>query len=323
MHDYQKEKSGVKMNNLHVIFGMGPLGRYTAESLLKKGCRVRMISRKGTMTDPPGGAELVAADIMNKDEIVPLTDGAESIYQCAQPAYHHWAQEFPALQNSVIEAAANAGAKLIAAENLYMYGDTNGVPMTETTSFNPCSRKGEVRGKMTETLFSAHSSGKIRAASVRGSDFFGPWEQINGKMIFAAAVKRKPVNMLGSLIQPHTFTYVKDFGYALATAGTDERALGKAWHVPSGAAYTGQQLLDILSAQLGYKVKGMAAGKLILSLIGLFDKGAKEVIEMLYEFTSPFVMDSSLMEKTFGLTYTPMEQRITETLEWAKEYVKG
>lgn len=306
------------MNSLHVIFGTGPLGRYTAEALLEKGRRVRLVNRSGKMEMPPAGAELLKADILNHSVTFPLVEGAAAIYQCAQPAYHRWQQEFPQLQDAVIRLAAESGAKLVAAENLYMYGNTHGKPMTESTPHNPCSKKGKVRSEMSKTLFEAHQSGKIRAAAVRGSDFFGPWEPIQGEMLFKAALQRKTINALGSLDQPHTFTYVKDFGRALATAGDNDLALGKVWHVPSGPAITQQQLLDLVSKQLGYPLKGRPSGKFILSLIGLFNASAKELVEMLYEFNQPFILDGSAMEQTFGLTATPMEQRISETLEWAK-----
>jgi nucleoside-diphosphate-sugar epimerase len=127
--------------------------------------------------------------------------------------------------------------------------------------------------------------------------------------------------MLGNLNQPHSFTYVKDFGKALAIAGTDDRALGKGWHVPSGEAFTQKQLLDTLSKQLGYELKARATGKFMLNIIGLFNPSVKEVVEMLYEFNTPFVIDGSAMETTFGLKPTPMEQRIYETLVWARTQI--
>jgi nucleoside-diphosphate-sugar epimerase len=308
------------MIELHVIFGTGPLGRYTAEALLDKGNKVRLISRSGKMQSPPVGAEICKADALNPQETSPLVKGAASLYQCAQPAYHRWQEEFPPLQQAVLNLAIENRLKLVAAENLYMYGDTNGKPMMESTPFNPCSNKGKVRAAMAGELFDAHASGKVRVATVRGSDFFGPWEPINGEIIFKAALSKKTLNMLGSLNQPHTFTYVKDFGKALAVAGTDERATGKAWHVPSGEPVTQNQLLDLLSGKLGYPLKARPSGKFILTLVGLFNPPVKEVVEMLYEFNKPFVMDSTAMERTFGLSATPMEQRITETLEWAKTY---
>jgi nucleoside-diphosphate-sugar epimerase len=270
------------------------------------------------MDAPPTGAEVVKGNATNYAETISFVQGATAIYQCAQPAYHRWREEFPPLQNAIIKLAAESNAKFIAPENLYMYGNTHGEPMTEITPYNPCSKKGEVRTEMTKTVFDAHAKGEIRAATVRGSDFFGPWEPINGAMLFKAALQRKTLNMLGDLNQPHTFTYVKDFGKALAVAGTDERAIGKPWHVPSGKPYSQNELAELISKELGYTVKTRATGKMVLSIIGLFNKGAKEVVEMLYEFNEPFILNSEAMEKTFNLTPTPMEQRIRETLEWAR-----
>lgn len=306
------------MSDTHVIFGTGPLGRYTAESLIQMGHTVKLINRSGTMASPPIGAELIKADALTVSGSSGLFKDVTAIYQCSQPAYHRWKEEFPQLQDAILKIAIQNKAKLIVAENLYMYGNTFGNPVSEFTLHNPCTRKGKVRSEMSKKLFEAHKNGIIRAAAVRGSDFFGPWEPINGEMIFKAAIRRKTINLLGSLYQPHTFTYVKDFGKALATAGTNDSALGKVWHVPSGPAFTQEQILEIIARHLGYKLKYRVNGKMMLSLIGLFNPGAKEVVEMMYEFNSPFVMNSMAMQKKFGLKPTPMEQRITETLDWAR-----
>lgn len=305
-------------NALHVVIGTGPLGRFTAEALLGMGRRVRLISRRRKMGSPPAGAEVVAADARVPAETLDLFARAETVYQCAQPPYHRWVEEFPPLQEAILEAASAAGAKLVAAENLYPYGDTRGQPMVETMPFRPCSRKGAVRAPMAQALFAAHAAGRIRAAAVRGSDFFGPWEPVNGHMIFRRALEGRPANALGRLDQKHSFTYVKDFGQALATAGTDDRALGHAWHVPSGPALTQRELLDLISKELGRAVKARAAGRLLLGIAGLFNPDVREVLEMLYEFTGPFILDSTAMEETFGLRATPMEVRIRETLAWAR-----
>jgi nucleoside-diphosphate-sugar epimerase len=37
---------------------------------------------------------------------------------------------------------------------------------------------------------------------------------------------------------------------------------------------------------------------------------------MLYEFEEPFVLDSSKMERAFGLAATPFEQSIPATVAW-------
>jgi nucleoside-diphosphate-sugar epimerase len=270
------------------------------------------------MEAPPVGAEIVAADALEPAATAPLLAGATTVYQCAQPAYHRWAEEFPALQEAIVEAARSAGAKLVVAENLYVYGKPEGKALVETLPYRPCSKKGRVRSAMTEALFAAHQAGRVRASSVRGSDFFGPWEPITSGMVFKAALAGKPASLMGRLDVPHSFTYVKDFGRALAIAGTDDRALGRAWHVPSGPAMTQRELCDLLAAELGHPVKAQAAGRVLLSIVGLFNPGAREMVEMLYEFTEPFVIDGSDLERTFGLQATPMRTRLQETLEWLR-----
>src|SRR3712207_8505409 len=73
-----------------------------------------------------------------------------------------------------LEGAADAGAKLIAMENLYMYGPTDGRRITEDLPYAPNTRKGRVRARMSQELMEAHRSGRVRVAIGRASDFFGP-----------------------------------------------------------------------------------------------------------------------------------------------------
>lgn len=304
-------------SELHVIFGTGPLGKWTARELVAMGRRVRMINRSGKAGSLPSGVEVLKGDAYNLELNVQMTQGASAIYQCAQPEYYDWQAKFPALQEAILGAASRNGAKFIAAENLYMYGDTKGAPITEQTPYNPHTKKGRVRQQMTEAIFAAHGAGQVRAASVRGSDFFGPDDMIYTENLFLPALQGKPVNAMGRLDQPHTWTYAPDFGKALAIAGTRDEALGKVWHVPSNAPMTQQQVIDMISKQIGKPVKARVAGKTMLSLIGLFNKTLAEMPEMLYEFTQPFIMDSSKFTKVFGMQPTPMNAAVAETIAFA------
>ncbi|MEI6387616.1 MAG: NAD-dependent dehydratase, partial [Spirochaetota bacterium] len=80
------------------------------------------------------------------------------------------------------------------------------------------------------------------------------------------------------------------------------------------------ELISLVEKELGKPVKTQVAGAFLLGFFGLFNPGAKEMVEMLYEFTAPFIMDGSGMERTFGLAATPMETRIRETLDWARSH---
>jgi nucleoside-diphosphate-sugar epimerase len=54
----------------------------------------------------------------------------------------------------------------------------------------------------------------------------------------------------------------------------------------------------------------------MMRLVGLFVPGARETVEMLYEFTQPFVVDSSRIEGEFGLAATPVDEGVRRTVAW-------
>ncbi len=303
-------------SELHVIFGTGPLGKWTARELVKMGKRVRMINRSGKANDLPAEVELVQSDAYDTQKNIELTRGATTIYQCAQPHYYEWAEKFPPLQQAILDAAIANNAKIVVAENIYMYGDTHGAPMNEETPNHAHTKKGRVRQAMSEAIFDAVRHGNARAAVVRGSDFFGPDDPIYAELFFEPALNGKQVQMMGRLDQPHTFTYAPDFGKALALAGTRDEALGQIWHVPSDAALTQQQLLDLISAQVHKPVKVLLGSKLMLLALGVFVRDVREMVEMFYEFNQPFVMESQKFTQAFGMMPTPLRDAVRETVEW-------
>lgn len=266
----------------------------------------------------PEGAEVRAGDAYDRQSTAALVSGAAAVYQCAQPAYHQWDGNFPRMQASILAAAASAGAKLIAAENLYMYGDPQGRPLSEASPYRAHTRKGRVRQAMTEALFEAHRRGEVRAASARGSDFFGPHDAISAQLIFRPALQGKTLNLIGRLDVPHSFTYVADFGRTLAALGTREEALGRAWHVPSPAPLTQAELVALIGEELGRTLRARGSGALMLRALGLFNPAVAETVEMLYEWQRPFTMDSSACAQTFGIEPTPLREALRESLAWSR-----
>ncbi len=293
-------------HELHVVFGTGPLGIWTMRELIERGKRVRMINRSGRKDGLPDGVEIAKGDAYDVASTTALTRGAAAVYQCAQPPYNQWAGNFPRMQAAILDGAAANGARL----------DPNGRPLTEASPYAAHTRKGAIRQAMTEALFAAHRAGKLRVASARASDFFGPDDPIYGGLWYQPALVGKRLNMLGRLDMPHTFSYVPDFGQALAILGTREEGLGHAWHVPSPPPVTQAELLRLIGDAVGYKVKGLAAGALMVRLLGLVNPMVREISEMLYEWSKPFVMDSSAFQRTFGMQPTPLRAAIQATVAW-------
>jgi nucleoside-diphosphate-sugar epimerase len=305
-------------DELHVIFGTGPLGKWTARHLVEMGGNVRMVNRSGKADCLPPGVELIAGDAFDTANNLALTKGAATVYQCAQPHYQEWVEKFPALQRAILEAAAANGAKLVVGDNLYMYGHFEGI-LREDSPIAPNTRKGRVRAQMAQEVFEAHEMGRLRAAIGRASDFFGPDDSDLTGYAIQPAVEGKPANLLGRTDQPHTYTYIADFGKLLAVLGTREEALGEVWFAPSNPPLTQAEFVQLIETELGEPVRTRVGGPMMMRLLGLFNREIAETVEMLFLWTHPYVVDTSKAEKAFGLRPTPMKEAMRETLAWCKE----
>jgi nucleoside-diphosphate-sugar epimerase len=160
--------------DLHVVFGAGQVGTPLAARLLQAGKRVRVVRRSHGDVVP--GAEVLHGDAADASFCHRAAAGAAAVYHCMNPPYDTsiWAALVPRYMENLIAAAAEAGARLIVLDNLYMLGRSGGHPMNEDTPMNPCSRKGEIRARAADCLFDAHRRGEVRAVAARASDFYGP-----------------------------------------------------------------------------------------------------------------------------------------------------
>jgi nucleoside-diphosphate-sugar epimerase len=306
----------------HVVLGTGAIGRAIMDELVKRGEAVRMVNHSGKMAEVPAGVEVSAADLYDQTQVKEVTHGAKVVYQCSQPKYLEWVEKFPALQKSIIDGLTGSNTKLVLVENLYMYGDTKGMLLTEDLPHHPHTRKGKVRAEISKTAFEAHQAGKVRVTTGRGSDFFGPWglmTAVMGVRTFYPMLAGKPAQLIGDIDLPHTHTYIPDFGKALIILGEHDEADGQAWHVPNdNPRVTQREMVKMIAAEMGIEPKLSAMGRMMMQFGGLFVPEAKETVEMMFEFEQPFIVDSSKFEKTFGMKATPMQQAIKETVVWYK-----
>src|SRR5919108_3047545 len=313
----------MRMTIKHVVLGTGAIGRAVMEEMIQRGESVRMVNRSGNMDEVPAGVDVVASDLYDQAKVREVTRGAQVVYQAAQPNYNEWPEKFPLLQKSIIDGLTGSNTKLVLVENLYMYGETNGKPMTEDMPYNAHTRKGRVRAEISITAFNAHKDGRVRVTAARGGNFFGPWgtDSTMGARAFYPLLRGKPAQLIGRTNLPHSHTYVKDFGKALVILGESSEADGQAWHVPNDLPHLTQgEIIRMFAEEAGVEPKMTSMGKLMMRIGGLFIPEAKESVEMMYEFDQPFIVDSSKFEKVFGAKATPMREAIKETVAWYKSH---
>jgi nucleoside-diphosphate-sugar epimerase len=302
----------------HVVLGAGPVGRAVVAALAARGVTPAVVTRSGTAVP---SASSRTADISDPAQAAAAVAGAQVVFQCTSPAYHQWPAQFPALQASVVDAAAAAGALLVVAENLYGYGPGTGL-LTEDRPLTATTRKGAVRARLWQDLAAAHEAGRLRVVAGRASDFYGPGVgagSVVGDRFFGALLRGKPAEVLGDPDRLHTYTYIGDFGEALVALSETESTWGRPWHVPSAPAVTTRsfaaQAADLAGVAVpatGPRLRRLAPWQ--LRLVGLAVPAVREMPEMQYQFEQDWVVDYSAYAAAVGGRATPMRTALAATV---------
>jgi len=304
------------MSGIHVVLGTGPLGLGVIRTLRERGEEVRAVNRSGAASVPDGTA-IARADVSNREEVRSVCADASVVYFCLQPAYSDWPALFPPLLENTIDATAEADARLVVAENCYMYGPTDG-PLTEDLPYEATGKKGQTRAKMARTALQAHQDGRLEVTIGRASDFYGPHVTVSavGERVFANALRGKPINVVGNPDTRHTYTYIEDFADALVTLGSHDEAMGEAWHVPSAETITTREFIELVCEVAGTDSKIRPVPSWLFRVISSFSSELKEVRETMYMFEEPFVVDHSKYSEAFDADPTPHEEAIEQTVKW-------
>ena len=299
---------------LHVIVGKGPVGTTTAELLAAQGHRVRVLSRSGGVsTDAVEHRRVDAADAA---ALSAAAAGAAALYNAVNPAYHRWTTDWPPVAAALLTAAERSGAVLVTMANLYVYGRPTG-PMTPDSPLAATDTKGRVRVAMWRDALAAHEAGRIRMTEARAGDFVGPQvpaAQSHLVRQLPALRRGRRAWVVGDPDAPRSWSYLPDVAATLAVLGTDERALGRAWHVPSNPPRSQRQALGDLSRAMGRApapVSGLPWP--VLTAMGWVSPMMREVVDVRHQFDQEYVLDATATTQTFGLTPTPWDEVVAAT----------
>ncbi|MBL1076988.1 NAD-dependent epimerase/dehydratase family protein [Nocardia sp. 2] len=299
--------------SLHVIAGAGSTGGRAALLLAERGEQVRLLSRGG------GGPEhrlieRVRADVTDADRLTELTRGAATLINTAWAPYDRWPTEFPPLAAAVLSAAERTGAGYVALSNTYGYGLVDG-PMSESTPLAPFSVKGAVRARMWLDALAAHEAGRVRATEVRASAFLGAGAgSVYNLVVVPEVLAGRPAAYPGDLDVLKTWSHVDDVARTLVTVAVDDRSWGLPWHVPSHAISV-RALTSRIAEAAGVRAPLLTAqSRQDLAWAGSQDPVIAELIEMFYSLEYPDLIDASHTERTFGLSPTPLDVVVADTV---------
>ena len=301
--------------SLHVILGAGgSVSNYLVPILKENGEQIRLVSRSARQEK---GVECIQASLLDAAATAKAVEGADVVYLLVGLPYNIkiWQKQWPVVMANVINACQLAHARLIFFDNVYMYGKVEG-SMTESTPFNPCSKKGKLRAAIANQLLDAINNGSITALIARSADFYGPGSDKTGMAnitIFANLAKHKKAQCLVNADTLHSFTYVPDAVRALYLLAKDPAAFNQTWHLPTKSpALTSKAFIELAANAWNQPSKYIVFPKWMVKALGLFVPEMNEIHEMLYQNEFPYLFNSSKFEEYFHFTPTTYDAGIEQ-----------
>ena len=154
--------------------------------------------------------------------------------------------------------------------------------------------------------------------------FYGPRVRTAhaGERLVSALLEGRRGSLVGSLDQPHSFTYVPDLARAMIRAAQTPSLWGEFLHAPTAQSPTQRELAEALAQAAGVTSPRLSVlPARVLKVAGLVSRDARELAETSYQFTGPFVLDSSRSEALLGQSPTPLDVGAKETVDWWRAQV--
>lgn len=298
------------------VIGYGPLGRAIVPLLLAAGHEARVIQRHAPPGPLPEGASFAAADVMDTDSLVAAIGAAGTVILAIGLPYDSrvWERDWPRAMDSVLRACERLGARLVFADNLYLYGPRDR-PLTEDMAPSDYGRKPKVRAAITGQWQRADAEGRVRTAAVRAPDFYGPGVagSVIGDPTLGNLARGKAAQVFGDPNHPHDVAHIRDFARAVVTlAEAPDDAYGQAWHVPVAPTRTMRELLGIGAEALGVPLRITVLPGWLLALLAPFVPLLRELRDMHFLFDRPYRVDASKFARRFWSDATPLEEGIAE-----------
>ncbi|MFN3613219.1 MAG: NAD-dependent epimerase/dehydratase family protein [Rubrimonas sp.] len=300
-----------------VVFGYGPVGAALTARLLAEGATVQVAQRRRPAELPPQ-AEFIPCDLLNEEAVLNAVTGARQVVLAAGFPYvgKIWAEAWPRAMRHVLTACQAAGARLVFADNLYMYGPQTAA-LVETMPLATQGRKPAARTAVTRLWQEASKAGRVQVTALRAPDFYGPGVANShlGASVFASLAKGRAATLLVDPDVPHDFAYVPDFARGIASLlAADDDPFGEAWHLPCAPTRTPREIIGLAAASFGMTPRirhiPFALQTLLFPVVPFF----REMAEMRFQWDRSYSVDAARFSARFWADVTPFEEGVEATV---------
>lgn len=306
------------MARIVILGAAGRVGDAAARAFLQAGWSVAGVARSGSAGTLAPGVTPVTADVFDRAALIEACRGADVILNAVNPKYTEWSEKVLPMAENVIAAAEVVGATHMLPGNVYNFGHSIGMEMTEDTSEVASTPKAAIRIAM-EALFRqrADRSG-VRTIVLRAGDFYGGTKPESWLDLVILAKLRKDVFTWGGPMDvPHAFAYLPDLARAFVVLAErrDAFAAFERFHF-EGHTLTGGQMKEAAEMASGRRLALRRVPWPLLRVAGLVMPMMREIALMSYLWRVPHSLDGSRLNAAVGpLAATPPVEAIRQAID--------
>jgi nucleoside-diphosphate-sugar epimerase len=301
-----------------IVGATGATGIALAAELAAAGIGVRAIARRAEALArlfPAAAIEKTPADARDADALARAVAGCDLVVDCIglpAGAMH----EHAITARAIAAAVKGTGARLLQVSSFWAYLPLRRLPLDEAHPREGGNAYIAARRAAEDILQAAG------AAIVNLPDFFGPHVAASAlQQPLADAARGRAMNWIGPKMLAREHVYVPDAMRLVAALARRPEAYGERWVFPGSGPLTGAEAAAIVARHLGRGAKLRTAGTVLMRLVSLFNRSAREFLPMLPHYLAPIRYDAAKLARLLGPPQmTPYDKAIPQTLDWLKAH---
>lgn len=240
-----------------VTGGAGFVGSHLADALVEDNDVTVLDSLvAGDPTHVPAGAELVEADVRDREAVAAHVAGADLVFHEAALVSVEASIERPAESDAVtadgtlatLEAARAADARVVLASSAAIYGHPAYLPVDEDHPTEPESPYGVAKLAADHYARVYHELYGLETVRLRYFNVYGPRQSADYSAVVSTfreqAAAGEPITVEGDGTQTRDFVHVSDVVEANLLAATAGGAAGRAYNVGTGEETSIRELAE-------------------------------------------------------------------------------
>lgn len=309
------------MKKALVLGATGGIGYALVHELVDRGVEVVAFSRRKERLDVlyqnESKVSIFSGDALVEKDVIGAADGVDVIFHAVSFPYQEWMEKHPLCMEIIVRVAEKQQSKIALVDNIYAYGMQSKIEVNEDTRKEPHTKKGKIRLAMENRL----KRSNVPYLIVHMPDLYGPnAENTILHETLKNVVLNKSANFVGNTKVAREFIFTLDGAKAIVELASREDTFNQNWNIPSAHPITGEEIIEILRKEVGYKKSIRTVSKTMIQFMGIFQPFMREMVEMMYLTEDPVILSGKKYEAKIGaIPQTPYKEGIKKTLNWMNE----